>query len=180
MCVRLSNITEVMKMSEDFNEIYRLYAKEVYRYILSLCRDKTLAEDILQNTMLKAFENIGSFKGGCSVKTWLCSIARNEYFNHLRKADNKNLPLDENTDSNIYNHENPEERALSDLSAVEILKLVHTLEEPFREIFTLRFYGDLKFSEIGEVFGKSENWARVNFFRAREKLAKMLEKEDII
>ncbi|MDE7230091.1 MAG: sigma-70 family RNA polymerase sigma factor, partial [Oscillospiraceae bacterium] len=130
-----------------------------------------LAEDILQNTMLKAFSNIGSFTGGCSVKTWLCSIARNEYFNHLRKADNKNLPLDENMTAES---DNPEEKALSSLSAVDILKLVHTLKEPFREIFMLRFYGDLKYSEIGEVFGKSENWARVNFFRAREKLAKML------
>lgn len=164
-------------MGEDFNEIYRLYAKEVYRYILSLCLDKTLADDILQNTMLKAFENIDSFKGGCSVKTWLCSIARNEYFNHLKKYDNKNVSLNENLDSGSGD---PEERALSNLSAVDILKLVHTLEEPFREIFTLRFYGELKFSEIGEVFGKSENWARVNFFRARERLAQMLEKEELI
>lgn len=164
-------------MDEDFNEIYRLYAKEVYRYILLLCRDQTLADDILQNTMLKAFNNIGSFLGECSVKTWLCSIARNEYLNHLKKADNKNVSIDENTDSNS---DNPEERAISNLSAVDILKLVHSLEEPFREIFTLRFYGELKFSEIGEVFSKSENWARVNFFRAREKLARLLEKEGLI
>lgn len=164
-------------MDKDFDEIYRLYAKEVYRYILSLCRDTALANDILQNTMLKAFSNIGSFSGRCSVKTWLCSIARNEYFNHLKKSDNKNVSLDENMDSKS---ENPEERAISNLSAVDILKLVHSLEEPFREIFMLRFYGELNFSEIGEVFGKSENWARVNFFRAREKLARMLEKEDLI
>lgn len=164
-------------MDEDFNEIYRLYAKKVYRYIYSLCRDKTLAEDILQDTMLKALDNIGSFAGGCSVKTWLCSIARNEYFNHLKKSDNKNVSLDENTSGKS---DNAEERAISNLSAMEKLKLVHALEEPFREIFTLRFYGELKFSEIGEVFGKSENWARVNFFRAREKLAQMLEKEDLI
>ncbi len=162
---------------DEFNEIYRLYAKEVYRYILSLCRDTVLAEDILQNTMLKVFNNISGFTGGCSVKTWICSIARNEYFNHLKKADNKNVSLDENTDSKS---ENPEERAISNLSAVDILKLVHTLEEPFREIFTLRFYGELKFSEIGEVFGKSENWARVSFFRAKEKLARLLEKEGLI
>ena len=164
-------------MGEDFDEIYRLYAREVYRYILSLCRDKILADDILQNTMLKAFDNIGSFKGECSVKTWLCSIARNEYLNHLKKHDNKNVSLDENLDGKSGD---PEQMALSSLSAVDILKLVHALEEPFREIFTLRFYGELKFSEIGEVFGKSENWARVNFFRAREKLAQMLEKEDLV
>lgn len=164
-------------MDENLNEIYRLYAKEVYRYILSLCRDKTLADDILQNTMLKAFDNIGGFAGACSVKTWLCSIARNEYFDHLRKSDNKNVSLDENTSGKS---DNAEERAVSNLSAVEILKLVHALEEPFREIFMLRFYGELKFSEIGEVFGKSENWARVNFFRAREKLAQMLEREELI
>ncbi len=164
-------------MDDEFNEIYRLYAKEVYRYILSLCRDRTLAEDILQNTMLKAFTNIDSFSCGCSVKTWLCSIARNEYFNHLKKADNRNIPLDENT---TVVSDNAEARAISSLSAVEILKLVHALDEPFREIFTLRFYGELKFSEIGEVFGKSENWARVSFFRAREKLAQMLEEEDLL
>ena len=164
-------------MDKDFNEIYRLYAKEVYRYILSLCRDTVLAEDILQNTMLKAFDHINGFSGECSVKTWLCSIARNEYFNHLKKADNKNVPLDENIK---IEGADPEEHALSRLSAVDILKLVHALEEPFREIFTLRFYGELKFSEIGEIFGKSENWARVNCFRAREKLAQMLEKEDLI
>lgn len=164
-------------MDEDFNRIYTLYAAEVYRYIVSLCRDRTLAEDILQDTMLKAFENIGGFEGACSIKTWLCSIARNEYFDHLRRSDNKNIPLDEN--NSIYG-ENAEARAVSSLSAVEILKLVHALEEPFREIFTLRFYGDLKYSEIGEVFGKSENWARVNFFRAREKLAQTLEKEGLL
>lgn len=164
-------------MGEDFNEIYRLYAKEVYRYILLLCLNRTLAEDILQNTMLKAFDSIDSFAGACSVKTWLCSIARNEYFNHLKKANNKNAPLDENLESKS---DDPEKKAMSELSAGEILKLVHGLEEPFREIFTLRFYGELKFSEIGEVFGKSENWARVNFFRAREKLAKMLEKEELV
>ena len=164
-------------MDEDFDEIYRLYAKEVYRYILSLCRDKTIAEDILQDAMLKAFDNIDGFKGECSVKTWLCSIARNAYFDHLKKHDNKNILLDEDQDSAGGD---PEKKAMSQLSAVEILKLVHALEEPFREIFTLRFYGELKFSEIGEVFGKSENWARVNFFRAREKLAQMLEKEDLV
>ena len=164
-------------MNEDFDEIYRLYADGVYRYILSLCRDETLAEDILQNTMLKALDNIDSFSGSCSVKTWLCTIARNDYFNHLKKSDNKNVPLDENT---CRKSENPEEKALSNISALEILKLVHRLDEPFCEIFTLRFYGNLKFSEIGEVFGKSENWARVNFFRAREKLARLLEKEELI
>lgn len=164
-------------MGENFNEIYRLYAKEVYRYILSLCINKSLADDILQNTMLKAFSNISSFKGKCSVKTWLCSIARNEYFNHLKKIDNKNVSLDENI---LGKGDNAEEKAISSLTALEILKLVHALEEPFREIFMLRYYGELKFSDIGEVFGKSENWARVNFFRAREKLALMLEKEELI
>lgn len=172
-------------MDKDFDEIYRLYAREVYRYILSLCRDRVLAEDILQNTMLKAFTAIRSFSGSSSVKTWLCSIARNEYFNHLKKADNKNLSLEETMEGgsnyhNDHNDHNPEEKAVSNLSSLEILKLVHLLEEPFREIFTLRFYGELKFSEIGEVFGKSENWARVNFFRAREKLARMLENEGLI
>ena len=82
-------------MKEALDEIYRLYAADVYRFALGLCRNETLAEDILQDTMLKAVQQIDKFEGRCSVRTWLCTIARNLYLNHVNRADNRNLPLEE-------------------------------------------------------------------------------------
>ncbi len=166
-------------MERDFEEIYRLYAKDVYRFLVGLCKNEVLAEDILQDTMLKAVSSIDKFNGGCSMKSWLCTIAKNLYFNHLKKAETKNLSLDGLDETSVICGESPETIAIRDSAAVEILKLVHTLDEPYKEIFMLRFYGELKFSEIGSIFRKSENWARVNFFRAKSKLADMLNKEGL-
>ncbi len=163
-------------MEREFEEIYRLYAKDVYRFLVGLCKNEVLAEDILQDTMLKAVSSIDKFNGGCSLKSWLCTIAKNLYFNHLKKAETKNLPLDEASE---VCGESPETIAIRDSAAVEILKQVHTLDEPYKEIFMLRFYGELKFSEIGSIFQKSENWARVCYFRAKTQLAESLDKEGL-
>lgn len=156
---------------EEFDEIYKLYTADVYRYILSLSRNETLAKDILQNTMLKAFKNINKFKGECSIKTWLFGIAKNEYLNSMRRAENKNLPLDEVSDDA---DENIEHRFSDRFQALEIHRILHELDEPYKEIFSLRVFAELKFTDIGEIFGKSENWARVTFYRAKEKIIKLL------
>ncbi|MDE6520363.1 MAG: sigma-70 family RNA polymerase sigma factor [Ruminococcus sp.] len=160
---------------EEFDEIYRLYAGDVYRYILGISRNETLAKDILQSTMLKAFMTADKFRGESSVKTWLCGIAKNEYLNSIKRSENKNLPLDEAinaVDENI-------EHIFSDkFQAMEIHKILHELDEPYKEIFSLRVFAELKFSDIGEIFGKSENWARVTFYRAKEKIIKILQKQE--
>ena len=84
-----------MEKQPEFDEIYRLYAADLYRYLLRLTGDAALAEDILQDTMLKAFTGIDKFRGDCSMKTWLCTLARNLWRDHLKKAENRNLPLEE-------------------------------------------------------------------------------------
>ncbi|MDE5853536.1 MAG: sigma-70 family RNA polymerase sigma factor [Ruminococcus sp.] len=160
---------------EEFDEVYRLYASDVYRYIMALSRNEALAKDILQNTMLKAFTTANKFRGECTVKTWLCSIAKNEYLNSIRRVENKNFSLDEAVNTI---DENIEHRFSDRFQALEIHRILHELDEPYKEIFSLRVFAELKFSDIGSIFGKSENWARVTFYRAKEKIIKLLKEQE--
>lgn len=162
--------------NNDFDEIYRLYAGDVYRFALGLCRSPELAEDIVQDTMLKAVKSIDKFEGRCSLKTYLCTIARNLYLDHVKKADSRNLPLDEV--SEIPDGGSVEQQTLDKLRAQQIHRALHSLEEPYKEVFSLRVFAELKFSDIGALFDKSDNWARVTFFRAKEKIIAIIEKED--
>ena len=161
-------------MKEELDEIYRLYAGDVYRYILSLCRNEHLAQDLLQDVMLKAVTGFDKFRGDSSVKTWLFSIAKNLYLNHIKRADNRNLPIEEDV---LPAEEQLEERIMDSSQALEIHRLVHALEEPYREVFTLRVFAELKFDDIGVIFGKTGNWARVSFYRAKEKIISMMKEE---
>ncbi len=162
--------------NEEFDEIYRLYAGDVYRFALGLCRSPELAEDIVQDTMLRAVKSIDRFDGRCSLKTYLCTIARNLYINHVRKAESRNLPLDEAVE--ISSGVSVEQQTLDKLRAQQIHRALHRLEEPYKEVFSLRVFAELKFSDIGALFDKSDNWARVIFFRAKEKIIAIIEKED--
>lgn len=167
-----------MQTNAEFDEIYRLYAQDIYRFLLRLCGNEQLATDILQDTMLKAFTDIGKFRGECSMKTWLCTVARNLWKDHLKKAENRNLPLEESWD--IPDSDDIEQRMTDKMQAIAIHKLLHRLDDPYKEIFSLRVFAELSFQEIGNVFGKTENWARVTFFRAKKKLIELLEKEGVI
>lgn len=165
-------------MDRAFDEIYKAYAKDVYRFLLRLCENETLAEDLLQDTMLKAITSIDSFKENCSMKTWLCAIARNEFLNHCKRAENRNLPLD--TAREVSAEDDPFSDLESSELSVQIHRVLHRLDEPFREVFSLRVFAELKFDDIGSIFGKSANWASVTFFRAKKKLIDMLRKDGII
>ena len=162
-------------MELEFEEIYRLYANDLYKFILRLCKNETLAMDIMQDTMLKAITTIDKFNGSCSIKTYLCTIAKNNYFNYLKRAENRGISLDDTVqtaDGTSF------EESLDDKdSAMQIHMALHRLDEPYREIFSLRVFAELKFADIAAVFGQSENWARVMFYRAKKKLLEML-KED--
>lgn len=164
-------------MHKEFEEIYRLYAEDVYRFLLKLSHNEAIALDILQDTMLKAITSIDKFKGNCSMKTYLCTVARNEFLNYQKRADNRNLPLDEAF--HAARQESPEHSILDRMQAMEIHRILHRLDEPYKEIFTLRVFAELKFSEIGSLFGKSENWARVTFFRAKAKIIALMQEEQL-
>lgn len=152
---------------QSMDEIYEQYAKTIYRYLFSITRNDDLAQDLTQETFCQAIKSIHRFDGKCKLSTWLCAIAKNLFLAYQRKhpvledLDNIDIPVD-----------SAETDALGNLEKVALFQKLHNLEEPYREVTYLRIFGDLSFAEIGEVLGKTENWARVTFYRGKEKLRK--------
>ncbi len=156
----------------DFNVLYEEHAEQVYKFLLRLCGDAHLAEDLLQDTFLKAMQNVDSFDNRCKFTTWLCQIAKNTYYDAWRKK--KNHPM-EVLSEELESGQSFEEQVINRQSAQEIRKLIHRLPEPYKEVFLLRHYGELSFREIGEIFEKSEVWGRVTYLRAKEMLRTSLD-----
>lgn len=155
----------------DFQEVYDLYFREVYRYALSLCRNRSVAEEITQETFFKALAKLDSFDGKCKISVWLCQIAKNTYISMCRKDKYLNF----HADTDLFRSNDSIEEILFDKeTAFAIHKVLHTLDEPYKEVFSLRTFGELSFKQIAELFGKTEAWARVTYHRARLKI-----KEDL-
>ena len=152
----------------EFEEVYRAYFGDVYRYLLRLSGSETVAEDVTSETFLRAMQALPKFRGDCDVRLWLCRIARNTYFSYRRDPDN--LPPEEPGQEREAGSATPEEEFLRREEGQRLRKLLHALEEPYREVFLWRHYGSLSFREIGELFGRNENWACVTYHRARRKL----------
>ena len=151
----------------EFEEVYRLYFRDVYRYCLALTRDEQTAEEVTQETFFKALKAIDKFDGRCKLYVWLCQIAKNTYFS-------MGAPGAETMPEEPVSPEDLEERLLTKESAFEIHRILHRLEEPYKEVFSLRTFGELPFRQIGELFGKTESWARVTHHRARLKIKEEL------
>lgn len=153
----------------NFEEIYHEHFTAVYKYTLSLCRDESQAEELTQETFFKAMRGINHFKGECKLYVWLCQIAKNTYFSSLKKE--KRLAQEEcqaDTETDL-------ERDLLDREAARKLHiLLHNLKEPYKEVFTLRVFGELPFSQIGGLFGKSDSWARLVYYRAKKQLGEAM------
>ena len=164
-------------MDKEFHEIYEKYSTDLYSFIIKLCGNEQLAKDIMQDTMLRAIENIDKFKGNCSIKTYLFTIARNLYLDTLKKSENKNISSD-GTEQEFADGTSFVDRLTDKESALTIHRLLHCLDEPYKEIFSLRVFAELSFREIGDIFGNSENWARTAFFRAKKKLITLMTKEE--
>ena len=158
----------------DFNEIYKEYAEMIYRFLLRMCHDEYLAEDLMQDTFLKAIEKINTFDMRCKLSTWLCQIAKNTYFDYLRKQqkqDDMQLQEETLTETEV----STEELLMSAEGVGEIHKMIHGLSEPYKEVFLLRYYADLSYQEIGNMFNKTEVWGRVTYLRSKEMLIRMIE-----
>ncbi len=151
-------------------QVYQAYSNTVFRYLLSLTRDEHLAEEITQETFYQAVRSADRFDGSCQVPTWLCAIAKNK----LREYRRKHPPAVELTEDAAAG-EGPEDAVLASEGRLAVIRAIHTLAEPAREVVHLRLLGGLSFREIGEVFGKTENWARVTYYRAKTALQKGLE-----
>lgn len=152
---------------EDYQEIYTLYFQDVFKYVLALSRDPSLAEEITQEAFFKALKPLDSFQGQCKLYVWLCQIAKNTYLSYLKK--HKEPEKEETLTSSL------EEMMLDKESVFLIHQALHNLPEPYKEVFSLRVLGELSFRQIGLLFGKTENWARVTYHRARLTIKEELE-----
>ena len=157
---------------QDFEVIFKNYASVVFRFLLSLCGDENLAEELTSETFYQAYLHIERFRGDCKIETWLCQIAKNALYKEQKRrkrfADPEQI---ENAaaDGNFFELISDKEQA------IKIHKALHTLGEPYHEVFMLRVFGDLSFKEIADVCGKSESWAKVTFYRAKNKIIESLE-----
>lgn len=124
----------------EFDEIYRIYFEDVYKYVLTLCRDDILAEEITQETFFKALKNIHNFKGNSKVYVWLCQIAKNTYFTNRQKQ--KRISHHDSPEDMIHPHDF-EGKLVDEEKAFAVHKVLHDLEEPYKEVFTLRTFGEL-------------------------------------
>lgn len=155
-------------MENSYEEIYKKYFFKVYLYIFTISQNELLSEEVTQETFFKALKKINTFNGECSIYTWLCQIAKNTLYDFYKKEKKKvsieessfDLPCDKDFIAE-FDKKN---------QAKEIHSILHNLEEPYKEVFTLRIFADLSFKQIGELFGKSDGWARVVFYRAKNKL----------
>ena len=151
-------------------ELYKEHAQMIYRYLYSLTQNSDLAEELTQETFYQAIRTIKNYREDCKISTWLCSIAKNVWRSYLRKHPRTDI-LQESEKS----PDSVESVVLASLDKVQLLKLIYTLDASTKDVVYLRLFGDLSFKEIGEVLGKTENWARVTFYRGKEKLRKELE-----
>ena len=157
---------------DQIEELYKDYFHDVFLYIRSLSADEQLAEEISQETFFKAMQAVDGFRGECSVKTWLCGIAKNAFFSEQRRK--KPEPMDavpERADESA----GPEALALDREESRRVHRALHALPEPYKEVFSLRVFGQLSFRDIGELFGKTDNWACVVYHRARAKIQAEME-----
>lgn len=156
----------------EIEKIYKAYFNDVFLFVLKLSKDVHIAEEIASETFFKAINSIDKFKGDCEIRVWLCQIAKYSYYTYLRK--NKNIDA-------INNHEDKsdeidiEQTILNNEASMKVHELLHHLDEPYKEVFTLRIFGELSFKQIAKLFNKTESWACVTYHRARHKIIERME-----
>lgn len=158
----------------QFEKIYQMYFDQVYRYLLKLCGDEHVAEELCSETFFRALKHIDGFRGDCHISSWLCQIAKNCYYSYLRRR--KSEISQSRLSEADFDQTSVEARLEDKEAAAQIYGLLHDLKEPYKEVFLLRALGELSFRQIGEIFGKSENWACVTYHRARKHIREEVEK----
>lgn len=161
-------------MSADIEAYYREYGKKVYLYLMTLCNEPDTAEELTQETFYQAIRHLNRYRGESTVYAWLCGIAKNLWKSELRRR--KSHPPAAEIPDEPDPAATPDEAAESREISVTLLRKLHGLPEQDKELILLRAAAGLSFRTIGEIFGKTENWARVSFYRAKQKLK---EDEDI-
>ena len=155
----------------EFEKVYRMYFTEVEQYLRALSKDASLAEELTAQVFFRAMKALPEFRGDSESRTWLCGIAKNLYLSHLRQQKHVEPVEDELPDSG----QDLESSLIEKDQAMRIHILLHMLPDPYKEVFSLRVFGQLSFQEIGTIFGKTANWACVTYHRARQKIKDAME-----
>lgn len=154
----------------DKDKIYGEYAELVFKYLLSLCRDEDTAEELTQETFYRAVKSAKRYDGTCKISTWLCQIAKHVWYQEIDKRKRKKTEVLK--DTLLSKQSGLEESFCITEEKMQLMKDIHSLDEASKEVVLLRITGAFSFREIGEVCGKNENWARVTFYRAKQKIMK--------
>ncbi len=156
---------------ESFESIYRKYLKEIYYFLFRISGNKEIAEELTQQTFAIAFEKLDDFRGECKLSVWLCQIAKYEYYAWNRRQKKYSNELNENS-------ADPKTDMLNSMidqeDGQQIRKILHELQEPYKEVFMLRVMGEVSYRDIGQLFGKSESWARVTYYRAKKMIVEKM------
>lgn len=155
---------------QDIEEIYKKYFEVVNKYLFCLTHNDNLAEELTQETFYRAVKKIDSFKGDCKIQVWLCQIAKNLWYDEIKK--NKRYKSIEEEALELIAIEDTEKIAIQNTSKLELFKKMQSLDNQTKEVMYLRLTGDLTFKEIADILNKTENWARVTFYRGKQKLLK--------
>ena len=156
----------------EFETIYRRYFTDVELYLRAITKDLSLAEELTEQVFFQALKALPKFRGDCDIRTWLCAMARNCYITHLRKTK----PGEDITELLIPDlSKSIEERVEDKDQAMAIHRVLHSLPEPYKEVFSLRVFSQLSFEDIGLLFGRTANWACVTYHRAKQKIQKEME-----
>ena len=159
----------------EFEKIYRDYFNDVYLYIRRLSGDENTAEEITSEAFLKAMRSISGFRGDCDIRVWLCQIAKNCYYTYLKKSRRTDSVDDARLSEFPSGESTVEEQCIKHEEAARIRTALHHIAEPYKEVFMWRVFAELSFKQIGQIFGKSENWACVTYHRAKTMIQSRLE-----
>lgn len=155
---------------QNIEKIYKEYSTTIYKYLFCLTQSKEISEDLTQETFVVAVKNIKKFRGECKLSVWLCQIAKHLWYKELnKKSRNSNVSFEELNEGEIYD-ETLEETICARAEKLKLFKDMQKLDLKTRDVMYLRIAGDLSYDEIGEVLGRTSNWARVTFYRAKQKI----------
>ena len=157
-------------------KLYEAFYMKVFYYVMTLAKDRNDAEEITQETFFRAISTDKSFRGDSDSYTWLCAIAKNIFIDSKRRYANQE---DEVPEELADENKGIEEKLSDRETSLRIHTILHQLEEPYKEVFQLRVFGELSFAEIGSIFGKTETWARVTYHRARLKIKERMDEYEI-
>lgn len=152
----------------DIEQIYKEYARQVYKYLFSLCHDEKVAEELMQETFYRAIKSLQTYDGTCKIYVWLCQIAKHVWYQELAK--NRKAQTTELSPEIPSAEHSVEESIILRDGKMNLFKELHMLDEPMREVMYLRLTGEFSFREIGEILSKEETWARVTFYRGKQKI----------